>query len=404
MYCRQFFLFYPIFAFYLAIYASDVGVEKFMLDSSYYDNFSPEVIGVYVIDDEVPFKITEDIDKMARIVGQIIYLRNNPNTNSYISEFIIAEVEYDLEKLLSLDLFEEFSEKHNNHHIEIRDIELLLEEIERGNLTISLDNIRLIYSSINKYVGRKKDFYIRQNNQQGIDFVLDIEKTILIPLRKMGHKLDPNKKESLSISNNKYSQQFKSIMNLNLKKVFFNKHSNYQNEMVYIQHILRGSSTVYSFSNVREIYKSIDQYVSSKRKYYENRDDQRGQAFCDDVENKVLIPLKILGRKIRADENANFNNQYHKKDIEDLNKAEINMIWNDFEKNSLGLLQRYFEARKEELKIPNDQSTFEVEIDRYENRQFHQYFLHMKMFGQSWYFELFKDYSNPSHRISLIAI
>ena len=56
----------------------DKSVIKYLIDSTYYDRFSAEVLGVYIIYNDMPMKIVKDLDKMARILTHYIYVTENP--------------------------------------------------------------------------------------------------------------------------------------------------------------------------------------------------------------------------------------------------------------------------------------------------------------------------------------
>ena len=55
----------------------DESVFKYLVDSTYYDQFSAEVLGVYVLYDDVPMKITKDLNKMARILDRYLNIEDN---------------------------------------------------------------------------------------------------------------------------------------------------------------------------------------------------------------------------------------------------------------------------------------------------------------------------------------
>lgn len=175
---------------------SNSEVTRFLVDYSYYEEFSPKVLGVYVIFDDAPIKIIEDTQIMSQVMSRFIFLSKNPHSYKNL------ELNDNFRELMDINLMEKFSQKHYNHHVEIRNIELIL---ERSKKQFSLNNIKLIYNAINEYNQKKKDFYGRQNNEDGIAFCNDIEKTLLKPLKRIGYKLNskPTKdKEINSLSKN----------------------------------------------------------------------------------------------------------------------------------------------------------------------------------------------------------
>ena len=155
-------------------------VFKYLVDSTYYDQFSAEVLGIYIIYNDVPMKITKDLDKMARILDRYLNIELNKGDNS-------NNVKNDtLAKILNINLSEKFSKKYLNHQTEIRDIQF---KLDGSSKELSRKNITNIYNSINDYLKRKKDFYVRQRNDEGIAFCNQIEKSILIPLERIAAKL-----------------------------------------------------------------------------------------------------------------------------------------------------------------------------------------------------------------------
>lgn len=196
---------------------------NYLVDHSYYEEFSAEVLGVYVINDYVPVQIIEDTYRMSQILDHYLYISKNPHANSEKNKVLTRNYS----DLLNINLFEKFSQKHYNHHPEIRDIELML---EGSSKKLSINSIKNTYSIINNYNQRKKDFYSRQNNSEGVDFCHDIEKTILKPLREIGYKLktvsikDILEKDINSLDKNELKlvwNNFK-VNNLDIIETFFN--------------------------------------------------------------------------------------------------------------------------------------------------------------------------------------
>ena len=93
----------------------DESVEKYLVDSSYYDQFSAEVLGVYIMYNNIPMRITKDLNKMARILDHYINLSgsNLENENNRMIKF---------KEIISIDVFNKFCHKYINNHTEMRDI------------------------------------------------------------------------------------------------------------------------------------------------------------------------------------------------------------------------------------------------------------------------------------------
>lgn len=137
-------------------------VEIYFVDYSNFEQFSPEIVGIYVIDDYVPDQISDLAYNMAQLLNQYLFIRENSYADST------------LDKLLNIDLFSKFSQKHYNYHTEIRNVQLMLNDSKK--------NIKNRYSLINKYILKREEYYGRQNNKEGIDFCKDIQKFLLKPM------------------------------------------------------------------------------------------------------------------------------------------------------------------------------------------------------------------------------
>ena len=171
-----------LFIYSFSLYSESINenkIEKYIVDYSYLKQFHPHIIGIYVIDGDIPPKITEDIYRMSEILNRYI---NSKNISS----------EYEI--LLDINLFNKFSDKHYNHHTELRDLELIKRDYKNNKLAL--------FNQVDKFITKKKDFYIRQNNYGGITFCNDIEKTFLKPLNKFikDESVNINMKEISSLS------------------------------------------------------------------------------------------------------------------------------------------------------------------------------------------------------------
>jgi hypothetical protein len=177
-------------------------VEKYLVDSTYYDQFSSEVLGIYVLYDEVPIKIYEDTNKMAQILSRFISLKDNTNTK-------IVSLPKEFNTIKKTKLFNRFSQKHMNHHIELRDIDWMLADDKKMP--------KALYDSLNQYIKKKKEYFARQNNEDAEAFFTDIEKTILKPLIKVIQKIESQK---IKIREDYNKQQISSLNKKELKLVW----------------------------------------------------------------------------------------------------------------------------------------------------------------------------------------
>lgn len=177
---------------------TDKSVIKYLVDTSYYERFSADVLGIYVLSSEVPMPILEYTHNMAQILNRFIELKTT--TTNKDKQLMLRR---EFQKVLDINLFEKFSQKYENHHPEIRDISFML----KGG---DFNNIKYLYTSINDYIKRKKDFYSRQNNESAVEFCYDIEKTVLKPIKKIAYRIKNPK------VNNGDNFSDKAISNLNM--------------------------------------------------------------------------------------------------------------------------------------------------------------------------------------------
>jgi hypothetical protein len=264
----------------------DESIFRYLVDSTYYDQFSAEVLGVYIIYDDMPMKIVKDLDKMARILDRYLNLKLNKgdrdNSNNVKNDA--------LAKVLNINLSEKFSKKYMDNNNEIRDIQFRL---NGSSKELSGKNIKQIHNSISDYLKRRRDFYIRQNNYDGIAFCNQIEKSILIPLERIAAKLVP--------------------------KV-----------------------------GVRSNYKTIA--------------------------------------------------------IKGLNKKELKLVWDEFKENNLGLIQAYFDANKDKLRVLGDNNTFEIELNDVEWNGMPKFYICLNIFGQKWHLRVDDYYVSGLHKVNLIKL
>ena len=265
---------------------------NYLVDYSYYEEFSAEVLGVYIINDYVPVQILEDTYRMSQILNHYLYISKNPDfNNDKENDYQHDKLINDLTDLLNVNLFEKFSQKHYNHHSEIRDIELMLED---GSKKLSINSIKNTYNKINEYNQRKKDFYSRQNNSGGVAFCYDIQNTILNPLRGIGYRL---------------------------------------------------------------------------------------------MKPKSVSTEDVL-----------------EKDINSLSKKELKLVWDNFKNNNLFLIETYFDSKVDQIRNLDNNSKLNILYNKDGSNKPQHYFLCLKIFGQNWYLELYDDYPSDSHRVNFINL
>lgn len=190
----------------------DDSIIKYLVDSTYYDQFSAEILGVYIIYDDIPKRINKDLIRMAEILDHYINLSSSNQKNYQKIKF---------KEIISTDVIEEFSSKYIDNYPEMRDINLLLRNVD------DYREISNLFNKLENYINKKKDFYHRQNNKEGISFCKEIEKTILNPLAKINAptKADVNlsKKPIKTLSKKELKivwDEFKNS-NLGLIKAYF---------------------------------------------------------------------------------------------------------------------------------------------------------------------------------------
>ena len=173
-----------IISFSVRVYAISThqSVVQYFVDYSYYEEYSAELLGVYAINDDVPQQILEDTYRMSQILSHYLFLSKNPNFNNNNE---IGKLSEDFSEILSEDLFKKFAQKHYNNQSEIRDIGLILHSCNRK---LTLQNIRIAHNKVSNYNQKKKDFFSRQNNDDGVNFCYDIENTTLKQLKVIENK------------------------------------------------------------------------------------------------------------------------------------------------------------------------------------------------------------------------
>ena len=199
--------------------------ERFLIDFSYYEKFSGEVLGLYVVKGDVSPKISEDTYIMAEIINHYLYLKENPHANFNLP------LKDKFTELITTNIFEKYANRHYNHHTELRDLQLIL---SNSSNEFTLNNIRSIYDSLHAFISKKEKYYSRQNNQDGMYFCDDMNKVILMPIKRIGYELGSDKSSTTDFS-------YRSIDSLNLQefKLFWNdfKSSNYKSLSRYFKAI-----------------------------------------------------------------------------------------------------------------------------------------------------------------------
>ena len=147
-----------------AVTQNEYEIENYFIDYSCFEEFSPQVLGLYVIEGDVPIKILEDTYSMAEILKHYIQCLNGFEKRNPVND----EINDKIDKLLNTNLFQKFSDKHYNHHAELRDIRL--------TITANKHNIYNLHYKLNEFITKKNNFYVRQNNFDAIAFCDDIKK------------------------------------------------------------------------------------------------------------------------------------------------------------------------------------------------------------------------------------
>lgn len=235
---------------------TDKSVIKYLVDTSYYERFSADVLGIYVLSSEVPMPILEYTHNMAQILNRFIELKTT-TTNKDKDKDKQLMLRREFHKVLNINLFERFSKKYENHHPEIRDISYML----KGG---DFNNIKYLYTSINDYIKRKKDFYSRQNNESAVEFCYDIEKTVLKPIKKIAYNMKKKPKV-----NNGDNFGDKAISNLNMieLKATWNEFKKY-NLNVIEKFFENNMDKIYSVNDSNSLEVTLNEEESNNYFYY----------------------------------------------------------------------------------------------------------------------------------------
>ena len=178
-------------------------VVKYLVDTSYYDQFSAEIKGVYIFYKDLPKSIGKDIFEMARILDRYISLKIGENSLDANNKQLQA-----LKEILNINLINKYSEKFSNNTSELRYLNELLRKVKSPN------EIELLYDKVNRYISQKEDFYGRQSNKEGVAFCKVIKKDILKPLYELIRNVsDP-------ISKNYGNKSYKRLNKSELKLVW----------------------------------------------------------------------------------------------------------------------------------------------------------------------------------------
>ncbi|MFL2826082.1 MAG: hypothetical protein ACJZ8T_03305 [Coraliomargaritaceae bacterium] len=179
----------------------DESVFKYLVDSTYYDQFSAKVLGVYIIYNDVPMKITKDLNKMARILKHYIFLNENPNygLSANDNEFSLTKAKSTFDKIIQTErLFSLTSNRFLNQAADARDFSRILEK----HYDFTAKGIAEMQSSLTIIYKRKIALYTRQNNKQGLEFCKEVNKGYIVPLSKLVKQLDDYNKPQTPIRKN----------------------------------------------------------------------------------------------------------------------------------------------------------------------------------------------------------
>ncbi|MDG1701939.1 MAG: hypothetical protein P8I61_03375, partial [Opitutae bacterium] len=95
---------------------------------------------------------------------------------------------------------------------------------------------------------------------------------------------------------------------------------------------------------------------------------------------------------------------YKKRAIKALTKEELQLVWDDFKKNNLGLINTYFGANEDKIVALDSNNSFTIDLDDVEWRGMPNFYLCLNMFGEKWYFRVDDFYVSGLHKINLIKL
>ena len=159
----------------------------YSVDYSYYDKYSADVLGVYIIkaSTPTPLIVKKDINIMSNILSRYLELKENPNKSpvSIRREQLMAR----FHKILNRDIFSMYSEKHYKFHQDLRNIQKILNNSSRD---FNYENISDLCKNLTVYNSRKQELFRFQNNKDGIGFCDDINDQLISPLNSVKYRFN----------------------------------------------------------------------------------------------------------------------------------------------------------------------------------------------------------------------
>jgi hypothetical protein len=201
--------------------SDDDSVIKYLVDTTFYDQFSAEVLGVYVLYDDVPMKITKEVDKLARILTHYIYVTENPKYKIPREEprkkISLKELQGVLNKTLDTkQLMSLVQNEYLNHTPDARSIIHILKA--NGN-TLTIDNLEKLYASLESYLDSKIALYVERNNKQSVKFFITVKRLYLTPIGKILLSLKEYYEPIIAVSPIRDKYETLAIKGLNKKEL-----------------------------------------------------------------------------------------------------------------------------------------------------------------------------------------
>ena len=196
---------------------NDESSVKYLVDSSYYDQFSAEILGVYCFYDDIPLRIWNDLNTMAQILNRYIYLKGYKEEERKLSQLNHSENLKRFKKIVSIDVFTEFCNEYLDNHSDMRDINIILK-----NHT-SFIEIQSLHDKLRTYINKKKEFYFKQNYNNGILFCREIEDIIIKPLDRLIRKTKISNLQKINLEERHINSLNKEELKLRWDKFKVNK-------------------------------------------------------------------------------------------------------------------------------------------------------------------------------------
>ena len=170
---------------------NDDDVIKYLVDSTYYDQFSVEILGVYVMYNDIPIRISKDLKRMAEVLDHYIFLRQNPNykipkLEPKKSRYSYQAVKFKFNQIKKThQLFQLTSQDFHNQEADARELSVILQK----HNDFSTNGLSELHLSIGNFLNRKTDFYTRQNDRVALKFCDLIRARYLYPIQNILNQL-----------------------------------------------------------------------------------------------------------------------------------------------------------------------------------------------------------------------